>query len=78
MGLRTLGQSFIVENMAGASGIVAHQAGARAAPDGYTFLCANTSGMAIDLVSFRQLPYDPTRDFGPSRWCAVTGRRCCP
>jgi tripartite-type tricarboxylate transporter receptor subunit TctC len=62
---RTLGQSIVAENMPGASGIVAHQAVARAAPDGYTFLFTNTSGMAINLVSFRQLPYDPTRDYAP-------------
>lgn len=62
---RRLGQPMIVENLPGASGIVAHQAAARAAPDGYTFLFTNTSGMAINLISFKQLPYDPTRDFTP-------------
>jgi tripartite-type tricarboxylate transporter receptor subunit TctC len=62
---RGLGQPIIVENLPGASGIVAHQAAARAAPDGYTFLFTNTSGMAINLISFKQLPYDPTRDFTP-------------
>jgi tripartite-type tricarboxylate transporter receptor subunit TctC len=62
---RSLGQPMVVENMPGASGIVAHQAVARAAPDGYTVLFTNTSGMAINPVSFRQLPYDPTRDFTP-------------
>src|SRR5215470_5188344 len=60
---RGLGQAIIVENLPGASGIVAHQAAARAMPDGYTFLFTNTSGMAINLISFKQLPYDPTRDF---------------
>jgi tripartite-type tricarboxylate transporter receptor subunit TctC len=49
--------------MPGASGIVAHEAAARAAPDGYTLLFTNTSGMAINLISFAHLPYDPTRDF---------------
>ena len=60
---RSLGHSMVVENLPGASGILAHQAVARAAPDGYTFLFTNTSGMAINLISFKQLPYDPTRDF---------------
>lgn len=60
---RSLGQSLVVENMPGASGILAHQVVARAAPDGYTILFTNTSGMAINLISFKQLPYDPTRDF---------------
>ena len=62
---KTLGQPMIVENMPGASGIVAHQAVARAPADGYTLLFTNTSGLAINLVSFKQLPYDPTRDFAP-------------
>jgi len=60
---RSLRQPAIVENMSGASGIVAHQSIARASPDGYTLLFTNTSGMAINLISFKQLPYDPTRDF---------------
>jgi tripartite-type tricarboxylate transporter receptor subunit TctC len=62
---RKVGQPVIVENMPGASGIVAHQAAARAEPDGHTLLFTNTSGMAINLVSFKQLPYDPLRDFTP-------------
>ncbi len=62
---RKLGQSVVVENMPGASGIIGHQAVARAAPDGYTFLFTNTSGMATNPVSFKQLSYDPTKDFTP-------------
>ena len=62
---RRLGQPMVVENMPGASGIVAHQAVARAEPDGHTLLFTNTSGMAINLISFKQLPYDPMRDFTP-------------
>ena len=60
-----LGQSVVVENMPGASGFLAHQAVARAQPDGYTLLFTNTSGMGINLISFKTLPYDPTRDFTP-------------
>jgi tripartite-type tricarboxylate transporter receptor subunit TctC len=60
-----LGKPIVVENMPGASGIVAHQSAARAEPDGYTLLFTNTSGMAINLISFKQLPYDPSRNFAP-------------
>ena len=60
---RTLGQTVFVENIPGASEILAHEAAARAAPDGYTLLFTNSSGMAINLISFKKLPYDPTRDF---------------
>ena len=62
---KTLGQPMFVENMPSASGIVAHQAVARAPADGYTLLFTNTSGLAINLVSYKQLPYDPARDFAP-------------
>ena len=60
---RAVGQPVFVDNIPGAAGIVAHEAAARAAPDGYTLLFTNTSGMAINLISFKKLPYDPTRDF---------------
>src|SRR3974390_2636863 len=48
-----LGQDVVVINVPGASGIVAHESAARAAPDGYTFLFTNTSGMATNLISFK-------------------------
>ena len=60
---RQIGQPLIVENRAGASGLPAHQAAAHSEPDGYTFLFTNTSGLASNIVSFRTLPYDPTKDF---------------
>ncbi len=58
-----LGQPVVVENVPGASGLLAHQAAARAAPDGYTLLFTATSGLAVNPISFKTLPYDPTRDF---------------
>jgi tripartite-type tricarboxylate transporter receptor subunit TctC len=60
---RTIGQPMFVENIPGASGILGHEAAAHATPDGYTILFTNTSGMALNLISFKHLPYDPTRDF---------------
>src|SRR5262249_10158287 len=77
---RTLGQPIIVENLPGASGILAHQSVARAAPDGYTLLFTNTSGMAINPISFKHPPSAPTGDWaglplvcipGP-QWLSVT------
>ena len=62
---RALGQQLVVENLPGASGIIAHQAAARAAPDGYTFIFTNTSGLATNPVTFKTLPYNPTKDFTP-------------
>lgn len=60
---KSLNGSVYVENVPGASGILAHQTAARAQPDGYTFLFTNTSGMALNPVAFKQLPYNPASDF---------------
>ena len=60
-----LGQPVVVENLPGASGILAHQNVARATADGATFLFTNTSGLAINPVTFKSLPYDPAKDFTP-------------
>ncbi|GMV02928.1 MAG: tripartite tricarboxylate transporter substrate binding protein [Burkholderiaceae bacterium] len=64
--LRTpLGQVVVVENRAGASGIIGVRAVAAAAPDGHTLLMGFAQTMAINLVAFRKLPYDPVADFVP-------------
>ena len=60
-----LGQPVVVENLPAASGILAHQTAAHAAPDGATFLFSTVSGLAINPVTIRSLPYDPARDFTP-------------
>lgn len=59
-----LGQQVVVENRAGASGIVGMDAVARAAPDGYTLLIANST-MTILPSTHRKLPYDAVRDLAP-------------
>ena len=60
-----LGQSFVVENRAGADGIVAARYVASAEPDGYTlFVTTNTTHSANPNI-YRQLPYDPEKDFTP-------------
>jgi len=60
---RRLGQPVVVENIPGASGLLAHQTTARAVPDGNTFLFTNTSGLGSNPVTFKSLPYDPAKDF---------------
>ena len=60
-----LGQPFVVENMGGASGIVAAQACKQAAPDGYTICIIYHSTMSYNPLLFRDLPYDPDTDFAP-------------
>src|SRR5882724_1406892 len=60
----TVGQPFYVENMPGAGGNIAMAATARAAPDGYTILCA-TSNIVTNISLYPKLPYDPYKDFEP-------------
>lgn len=55
----------LVENRAGASGLIGTEAVARSAPDGYTMLMAINSH-AINASLFAKLPYDPISDFAPA------------
>src|SRR6266852_2473947 len=54
-----LGQRFVVENKVGAGGLIAAEFVARAEPDGYTLLYANTSVVAVGPALHPKLPYDP-------------------
>src|SRR5262245_40169052 len=60
----SLGQQVVVENRAGASGIIGVEAAAKSAPDGYTLLITQTS-IAINPSMFAKLPYNALRDFAP-------------
>jgi tripartite-type tricarboxylate transporter receptor subunit TctC len=60
-----LGQSVIVENVAGAGGIPGMRQVAEAPRDGYTLSFALTAQFAINPSLFSSLPYDPLRDFDP-------------
>ena len=70
---RALGQSFteqtkqaaVVENKAGASGMLAAQAVARAPADGYTVLITTNTTHAANEHLYKKLAYDPVKDFAP-------------
>jgi tripartite-type tricarboxylate transporter receptor subunit TctC len=56
-----LGQPFVIENRAGAGGVVGVASVTRADPDGYTLLLSSSS-MASGVILHSSLPYDPVRD----------------
>jgi len=60
-----LGQQFVVENRAGASGNIGAELIAKAAPDGYTVGIVTSSTQAVAVTLSASLPYDPIRDFTP-------------
>src|SRR3954449_4690969 len=62
---QSLGKPVIVENRPGASLMLAANAVAAAPPDGHTLLVSTSSAMAINLTLFKQVTYDPERDFVP-------------
>ena len=59
-----MGKQFYIENITGASGNIGMAQAARAAPDGYTVLCAYSS-YTVNPSLFDKIPYDPQRDFEP-------------
>lgn len=60
-----LGQPVIVENRPGAGSTIGTADGAKAAPDGYTLVMAGIGSLAISPALYKELPYDPKRDFAP-------------
>ncbi len=60
-----LRQPFVVENRSGAAGSLGAAQVARARPDGYTMLVGGSSPIAANKLLYRNLSYDPERDFTP-------------
>ncbi len=58
-----LGQTVIVDNRPGANGAIAGQMLAKASPDGYTLMVGSIGVFAINVALFKDLPYDPLRDY---------------
>jgi tripartite-type tricarboxylate transporter receptor subunit TctC len=60
-----LGQSIVVDNRGGAGGTVGTKAVAKSEPDGYTLLAGYTGTLAIGPSLYRNVGYDPRKDFEP-------------
>ncbi len=59
------GQQIIVDNRAGANGIIGMDAAAKSKPDGYTIVLGVSSALAMNPYVYKTLPYDSFRDFTP-------------
>ena len=70
IGSRT-NQSFVIENRPAAGGNVGTAAVAKAPPDGYTLLFNASGPQAINKSLYKNLPYDPERDFEPISLVAI-------
>ena len=67
------GQPAVVDNRAGANGVIGTVAVKQAAPDGYTLLLATTTTMSANPALVRNLPYDPAKDFTTVGFYASSG-----
>jgi tripartite-type tricarboxylate transporter receptor subunit TctC len=68
----TMGQTVLVENKPGASGIIGSDFVAKAPADGYTLLMISSGNLTTNPALFSKLPYDTVRDFTPISNVAYT------
>ena len=62
---KATGQTFFVENRAGAGGNIGSSEAARAAPDGYTLLMGTNGTHVLNQYLYAAMPFDPEKDFEP-------------
>ncbi len=60
-----LGQPVVIENLPGASQAIGAEAAAKAPADGYTLFMGTQSGLVLNSIARKKLPYDPVKDFAP-------------
>ena len=69
---RPLGQTVVVENRAGAGGVIGSDLVAKSPADGYTLVLGTVGTHAINTSLYKKLPYDPLRDFAPVAFAGYT------
>ena len=62
---KTFGQPFVVDNRAGANGLIGSEAAAKSAGDGYTILFTYAAAHVVNPVLLAKMPYDVNKDFAP-------------
>ena len=58
------GQQVVIDDRAGAGGVIGHDLTAKSAADGYTLILSSSAGLVINPL-LQKTPYDPARDFAP-------------
>jgi tripartite-type tricarboxylate transporter receptor subunit TctC len=61
----TIGQAIVIENRGGAGSIIGTELVNKAEPDGYTLLMGQSGPISINPAVYKNLPYDPLKDFAP-------------
>ncbi len=67
-----IGQQMVIDNRAGAGGIVGMEIAKNAAPDGYTLICATTAASTVAVLLQKNPSFDPTKDYDYVSQFAVT------